>query len=539
MEIVELSLPSGNTFVQSLLTKQLKSEQYFHYSIHNEQSYADRLDYIANQTYNREDLVQYLHSYNKKYGSEASMKNIDRLRDPKSSAVIGGQQAGLLTGPLYTVHKIISIIVLARQQEQALKEAVVPVFWIAGEDHDFAEINHVYIEDKGRPKKKSIQQMQIEKGSVAKMPIDREKCSVWVDEIFQSFGETQHTNTLKAGVLSALEKSETYTDFFEWLVMDLFKEEGLVLVNSGDPEIRSLEQGFFKTLVQQNAAIEEAVLKQQALMKENGYSPIIEMAENTTGLFYEHQGERLLLYRNGQTYCTAANEVCLEESELLGLLDTHPERFSNNVVTRPMMQEYLFPALAFIAGPGEITYWGELKQAFEAAGMKMPLVVPRLNITLLERAVEADLQELQMDTEKAFFGDLGMLQEEWLDSRKTVPFEPLAQEVKEKIDSLHSRLREAAVEVDSSLAGFAEKNQQFILNQISILEKAVEKSVRLQNYNEISKFERISNAIKPNGHPQERIWNIFCYMNKYGSNILQDLTELPFSFNYQHKVVKI
>lgn len=539
MEIVELSLPSSNLFVETLLNKQLHTDRYFHYDIHDQETYSNRAQELISRSFKREELVNHLLKYNARFQSEMVNKNIEKLRDPQSTAVIGGQQAGLLTGPLYTIHKILSVLSLAKQQEKALNKPVVPVFWIAGEDHDFAEINHIFIQEKSRVKKKSISQMPFQKSSVSSLTIETDKCRQWIDDIFESFGETNFTNEIKAQVLMSLEKSETFVDFFEWLTMDLFKNHGLILVNSAHPDLRQLEIEYFQQLLQHNEAIKEAVLKQQDVMKENGFSPIIEMAENSANLFYEHEGERLLLQKENGCYIHKETSLCMEESEVFDLLSIHPERFSNNVVTRPIMQEYIFPTLAFIAGPGELTYWGELKKAFEVLELKMSPVVPRLNITLLERAIESEIKEMNLDLLAVMTDDLGEMKEAWVDQQRTVPFKPLAEEVKKEIDRLHTQLREAAVKVDANLADYAQKNAGFIQSQLSLLEKTVEKSIRLQNYNGISKFERIANSIKPNGQPQERIWNIYYYLNKYGSNILQDLTDLPYSFNYQHKVVKI
>ncbi|MFY4773767.1 bacillithiol biosynthesis cysteine-adding enzyme BshC [Metabacillus sp. RGM 3146] len=539
MEILELSLPSSNLFVQTLLNKQLHTDFYFHYDIHNQKAYSHRVEELKSRSFKREELVNCLLQYNERFQSQTVNNNIEKLRDPESTAVIGGQQAGLLTGPLYTIHKILSVLSLAKQQEKALNKPVVPVFWIAGEDHDFAEINHLFIQDKYRVKKKSISQMPFQKSSVSNLAIDSAKCRQWIDDIFESFGETNFTNEIKAQVLLSLEKSETFVDFFEWLIMDLFKNQGLILVNSAHPELRKLEIDYFQQLIQHNESIEKAVREQQDVMKKNGFSPIIEMTENSANLFYEHEGERLLLQKENGSFVHKDTGLCIEESEIFDLLSIHPERFSNNVVTRPIMQECLFPTLAFIAGPGELTYWGELKKAFEVLNLKMSPVVPRLNITLLERAIESEINEMNLDLLTVMTEDLEEMKEAWVDKRRTVAFQPLAEEIKKEIDNLHARLREAAIAVDGSLEGYVQKNAGFIQSQIALLEKTVEKSIRLQNYNGISKFERIANSIKPNRQPQERIWNIYYYLNKYGSNILQDLTELPYSFNYQHKVVKI
>ncbi len=129
---------------------------FFDYDIHSEDVWQKRLHDLSSRPFAREELADYLSSYHEKFHSAAMQASIEKLRDPKARLVVGGQQAGLLTGPLYTIHKIISIIVLARQQEEALQIPVVPIFWVAGEDHDLEEINfvHTSTENKGPVKQK-------------------------------------------------------------------------------------------------------------------------------------------------------------------------------------------------------------------------------------------------------------------------------------------------------------------------------------------------------------------------------------------------
>lgn len=168
----------------------------------------------------------------------------------------------------------------------------------------------------------------------------------------------------------------------------MFEQDGLILLNSGDPGIRALEARFFRQLLNRNDELTDSVKRQQEFMQQLGYTPIIEGAAQHANLFYEHDGERFLIEKENGAFFIKELHLQWSEAELCDLICQKPEAFSNNVVTRPLMQEYLLPTLAFIAGPGEINYWGELKGAFQVMGYKMPPVIPRLQVTFLERHIE-------------------------------------------------------------------------------------------------------------------------------------------------------
>ncbi|MBS2968869.1 bacillithiol biosynthesis cysteine-adding enzyme BshC [Metabacillus sp. KIGAM252] len=540
MEIFEFSLQSANPFVNALIEKTLDIHTYFDYDISLEDVYAKRQDDLLKRSFNRKELSSYLKTYNEKFQAPAAMRNIDRLLDESSTVVVGGQQAGLLTGPLYTIHKVVSILALAKQQEEKLGSPVIPVFWVAGEDHDFDEINHVYIQKNDRIKKKAISQRYLDKRSVAFAELDHAACKRWIEEVIQSFGETQHTKDLLKKLTMYMEKSSTYTEFFEWLIMDLFGSEGIVLIQSADPGLRELETEHFSAMIQKNDELARGMMNQQQIIRENGFSPIIETAFESANLFYEADGERLLMQRlESGEFADKENRVSFTQQEFLNELADCPEKFSNNVVTRPIMQELLLPTLAFIAGPGELSYWAELKQAFESIDIKMPPVVPRLNVTILERSIDSDLQDIQTAIPEALNGSLGKLKEQWLNDHQQIEIDGIADEAINEISRIHEQLTNKIVAEYPGMEAYSKKNKQFVVRQLDLLKREAKKNIEQKHHHILAKFDRAERAISPGGSPQERIWNIYYYLNKYGSHFPQNLAGLSYSFNNQHKVVKI
>ncbi|WP_191561792.1 bacillithiol biosynthesis cysteine-adding enzyme BshC [Metabacillus idriensis] len=541
MEITELSLRHTNRLVDDLANSRLNTVDYFDYEISKEDVYEKRINDLKNRTFAREKLSEYLLNYHHRHFPEKAevIENIERLKHPESLVVVGGQQAGLLTGPLYTIHKIISILVLSKQQEKKLAVPVVPIFWVAGEDHDFAEINHLFICQNKMIRKKAIHNKQTEKIPVFHKELDQEECWKWVSGIFESFGETDFTNQLMSSVKLALDSSRTYTQFFEKLTYEMFSDYGLVIMNSADPELRKLESPFFQQLIRQNEEISQNLASQQHFMKSNGYEPILETDEKSANLFYHKEsGDRFLLHRTDEKMYLADGKT-ISEDELRHLAEQYPEKLSNNVVTRPLMQEYLLPTLAFIAGPGEIAYWAELKKVFQTIGFKMPPVVPRLNITLLERSIETDLSDVDLTIENVFVKGVQQAREEWISMKEPVDFESQLEKSKHEVEQIHRSLRSAALAIDSSIEPFLKKNVYFIQSQLDLLGSHIDKKIQQKHRVEMDKFTRIENSLNPNGGFQERTWNIYYYLNKYGPNFLSEIVQLRYSFNDKHKIVKI
>lgn len=542
MEMLDLNIPSTNKFATEYLQNKLENQLFFDYSLNDPDVFLNRIKEISLRHFPRERLVQHLLHYNKKFqcGPE-TIKNIERLLQPKSVVVIGGQQAGLLTGPLYTIHKIISIIQFARLQEKELNIPVLPVFWIAGEDHDFAEINHVYIQSDKKVKKKSYPEQHLEKKMISQLPICKPLCRKWFEEIFSTYGETQFTKKLLHMLENCLNISKSYTDFFAAIILKLFSEEGIIVIDSAEKELRDLEAEFFQQLIHKNEAIYAAVNAQQEVITSRNFPKSIEMIQGSVNLFYHINDERILLQKNNDqdSYCGKNGECNITMEDMIETAKFNPRQLSNNVVTRPLMQEYLFPTIAFISGPGEIAYWAELKQAFKLFGFKMPPILPRLNITILERPISSDLLDLEMDLTEVLSNGTEVMKREWL--QKNIPFniDEAIFHAQQDVERIHSELRNKAFEIDPNLKFILDKNAQLVMNQFNFMKHAIKKASFLKHEAQINKYYRVALSLRPNGAPQERIWNIFYYLNKYGEDFLPRITQLNYEFNGKHKVIQI
>jgi bacillithiol biosynthesis cysteine-adding enzyme BshC len=502
--------------------------------------FTKRAKHLEERTYPREQLAAYFTRYNEELGAGArTIENIRAFREEDALVVVGGQQAGMLTGPLYTIHKIISLLQLAKEQEQQLGKRVVPVFWIAGEDHDMNEINHIYVTSKGKLKKSVLPQMYEKKASASQVELSQDMTLAWVESIFKTFRETKYTKELLELVKVCLHHSRTYTDFFGRLIMEIFKEEGLILMDSGAPELRRIEIPFFQTLIQKEMQIRTALKQTQQRIVESGYEPLITTKPEVCHLFLDIEGERWLLERRDDLFVCKDGEYAFTEVELLELLEKEPQRFSNNVVTRPLMQEYVLPTLAFVGGPGEIAYWAELQGVFHEVGWMMPPVVPRFMLSYLEGHIASDMIDLGLDVAELFSKKLGEAREAWLAAQVQEPVEETFAQVHEEIMRSHEVARELVERINPSLRSYAYKNQRKIEEQLQLLERMLRKNIEQKHDVSLNKFRRIELSLQPAGGLQERTWNVLYYLNEYGLDWIHHITQLSFTWDDTHKVIKL
>ncbi|MCK1992578.1 bacillithiol biosynthesis cysteine-adding enzyme BshC [Peribacillus muralis] len=542
MEMKDLALPSLNRFASDYLQNRLEAEDYFHYDLSKPDIYRDRYDELMNRAFSRRELSDYIQRYMSRFSSSEAVKgNIERLCRDDSVVVIGGQQAGLLTGPLYTIHKVISIVKLAKEQEKELGRPVIPVFWIAGEDHDLAEVNHVYVMKNGKPHKKTYPSYQPYKTMVSDVELESDKAEKWFEEIIETYGETAFTNKLLINMKETIRESKTFVDFFARLIHEWFHEYGLLLVDAADPELRQIEKGHFVSMIKKSERIAEVVEDQQSFMHAKGYPKMIEMDKQAANLFYydPEKKDRCLLERVEGGFSGKNTEASFSEAELLMIANNHPERLSNNVITRPLMQEMLFPVLAFISGPGEIAYWAELKRAFELFSMKMPPIIPRLNITIVERGVQTDLEEMELTLDTVLTEGTVNAVKRYLEAVEDKITADLFENLKSQLEENHKKLSDHAVSLDKGLEPMLNKNIEFIQRQLDFIYGRIGDRTKERHSVTLKKYERIAHSLYPLESPQERIWNAFYYLNQYGPEFIRDIMKLDYQFNNQHKLIFI
>lgn len=259
--------------------------------------------------------------------------------------------------------------------------------------------------------------------------------------------------------------------------------------------------------------------------------------EENAHLFLSVDQKRVRLdYEDGHFICRNDDQSFSKE-ELLSILEAEPERFSNNVVTRPLMQEWVLPVLAFIPGPGELTYWGTLKPVFNLFDWKMPPLIPRIQMTIVPRAVQKWVERVDYSYETLLGEESEQLKQEWIKAQHSFPIEKVVEEVKENVQNVHAPLRELARDMDPTLHAMSEKNATFLMDQIQFLESRLYRHIEETHKHAIGQFEEAIFWLKPLGSPQERIIHPIILLNIVGQSGLKQILNQPIAVNGEHKLL--
>lgn len=538
MRIKPIQLQNSNQLINDYRAQKEQIKDFFHY--HPFEDFDKRVTDLKNRTFNRGKLTSILLEMNNGWDAPSStLQQIDRLKDENSVVIIGGQQAGLLTGPMYTLNKIISIIKLAKEQENKLQIPVIPVFWIAGEDHDFDEINHIFSLKDQKIYKHTTKQAVMSKKSVSHLEIDKEKTFVWVERAFRDLKETTFSKTIFDQIVSCLEQSNSYVDFFARLIYQLFPDEGVVLIDSAHPLIRNFESSYFKQFIQKQKLLAKSIYDTVQTLQQKGYSIPLEVEEDDANLFYhDENNERILLKRLEEIWVGKNDEVDLTTEQMMEIAEYYPTRLSNNVVTRPIMQELLFPSLAFVGGDGEIAYWAALRNAFQLFDLNMPPVVPRLSFTFITSRIEKLLETRVIELEDVINDGIEDVKVNWLMSQQTPPVQQLFSEVKQSITEVHRPLRHLAQTISADFSDEAQKNLEYLHEHITYLEQKTWRKLSDKYERQLGQFDEINHALRPNQVLQERMWSPLPFVNENGFDFIKNVIQIPnLSLQNNHYVI--
>jgi len=498
---------------------------------------AQQLSAFSGPAADRAALVEALAAYNERVGNAPqALGALAQLRRADALAVVGGQQAGLFGGPLLVLYKAVTLLQLAREWSERLDRPVVPVFWIAGEDHDFDEVNHVMVLSPAQQVEKiKVEHPTGQRTSVSRLPLSAAAWSEALEVLERSLPDTEFKGPLLAKLRASAAGAPTLSEAFGRWMAGLFGEYGLVLLDSDDAALRRVEAPFFSELIARNAELSEALAEGRAAVEAAGFTPQAEVTADGANLFVFHADQRLLLQRDGDGFTDKKKELRLTRAELLELAAHNPDRLSNNVMTRPLMQQFLFPVLATVLGPGEIAYWGLTGPAFERLGLSMPIIAPRLEFTLLEGTVQKHMHkyELSFDDVLQRFDEK---KRQWLDAQDTLRLPERFAAVKTAFRAEYEPLVDSLAAINPGVKKLGETNLHKIIEQIDFLAAKAADAHQTQFDAALRQLDRIRLTVLPLAKPQERVYNGCAYLNRYGRGWLQQLVEQRIPVDGQHRV---
>lgn len=543
MNIEQQPLPSSQPLAEAMIHHYSKVEHFYEYDLTRREEWARRIDWLKQSDGRRLDrikLTQVLKDFNREHNPhEAVMASIDLLEQGGTAVIVGGQQSGLLTGPLFVIYKALSIIKAAKEAQEKLSHPVVPVFWIAGEDHDWDEVDHTYLLSADQ----QIKRIRIAKRSEQRTPVSQVKVMQedWgqiADELDNLLQNTEFKSGLLDAYRTLASQSGTLTECFAKLIGTLFGRFGLIVMDSADPHLRMLEVPVFERMIKQNDELEQAYLSAGKELAAGGFSLQADVHEGGANLFYVHEGERKLLFKQKGVFTDRKGTCSFSADELLAELHAHPERFSNNVLTRPLMQDSVLPVLGTVLGAGEIAYWALTGKAFQAFGIQMPVLVPRESFTMIDGAVQRNMEKYGLEWNDVNNKDsLSDKREAWLKEQDHLHLEERFAEIKSSFEAMYNPLIEQLGTVQAGLIKLGGANRDKIIEQIEYLRNKSMDALAKSNDSGIRHFERIEQSVIPMGRLQERTYNAFYYLNRYGWSWIDELAGIPYDVTGTHRIL--
>lgn len=537
-------LPSAQPLTEAYIHRtDARIDPLYGYHSGVEKDWIRRLNSLNERAHTRASSVEVAHvlrEYNNKLEAASEVEaSIAALADG-APVVVGGQQAGLWTGPLLVIHKAVSIIGAARSASEQLGQKIVPVFWIAGEDHDWDEASHTYVLTAEQELRKlSVARPEGSRTSVSRTTLSPEVWQEMLDQLEQALPHSEFKPKLLAELGEMTTRSRSLTDLFALILSRLFGKEGLVLLDADDPQLRKAEAPMFQLLIERNDELENAYAAAANQLQQLGYSLQADVTPGSANLFLfnpDNGEERTLLHKHDDAFRDRKGLVSWTKEELLRLAAEHPQQFSNNVLTRPLMQDYLFPVLATVLGPGEIAYWALTGEAFRTLGMEMPIIVPRMSFTLVEGTVAKHMAKYELS-----FADVmerfDERKEQWLKQQDRLALEEQFGSVKQIFEELYKPLLGLAATIQPGLSKLGETNMNKIMEQIGYMETKTVDAYNKQFDASIRQLERIRLSIKPADKPQERIITMVAYWNRYGEAWLDQLLEASYNRLGGHTII--
>ncbi|HEU4391834.1 MAG TPA: bacillithiol biosynthesis cysteine-adding enzyme BshC [Blastocatellia bacterium] len=500
---------------------------------------ADSARQVGAMDFDRSRVPDALDRINRRAGSpDLTFKHIDALRKPGTVAVVTGQQAGLFTGPLYTIHKALTAIKLSRCLNESGVEAV-PVFWIATEDHDYEEVNHCRVLDRdGRIKEVRYDACEriadTPVGSVGLCANIGEK----IDEFISSLPPSEFVPEFDRDLRESYAPGDRFGDGFARLLARLFRAYGVVLLDPMDDELKQVTAPLYRSAIERSREIAAGLERRSGELERAGYHAQVHVSSDMVPLFIMEEGRRVAMVESGGRFTLKGSDHSFSRADLLSFADQEPERFSPSVALRPVVQDYLLPTAAYIAGPAEIAYFAQLGAVYEALGRRLPCILPRASITLVEPRHRKVLEKYGLGLPDFFEGlhrAVTKVVEQGIDRDTANTFSETERLFNDQLDKLEGALRRS----DATLAASVTRAREKVVYQLEHLRtRFVHASARREEatYRQI---ERACTTLYPDKNLQERELNCYSFLFRYGPKLIDQLYEAVDIGYSNHRLVDI
>ena len=497
---------------------------------------AARISYDASR---RERVTAILERQNKSFGASAKTQaNLERLRKG-AAAVVTGQQVGLFGGPMFALYKALTAVKLAEQATAAGVDAV-PVFWLATYDHDLAEVNHVSIPGA----EGALQTLTTPSHGLPGAPVSAvqlgDEILPLVEEAAKLLGDSETLQILR----ETYRPGETLGTAFAKFYARVFAEWGVIVLDASDPELHSIAQPIYRAAIERSGELADALLARGKALEAAGYHQQVKVTSSSVLVFTIQNGARTPMHRRGEgdrvefVMGTDPAAEKLSSDELIARIGSSPERFSPNVLLRPIVQDYLLPTLVYTGGAAEAAYFAQAGAVYETLVGRVTPIVPRFSATIVEPKMQRLLEKHGVGVTDVFGGPEAL--------RQQLAARGLPQDLQAAFEATNSLLttnlgviREKLEKLDRTLVDAVQTSISKMQHQLEKLQTQAARAEAQKSELVGRHAEMLSQSLYPDKGLQERGIGGVYYLARYGSDLLRQLYEAIQPDCYDHQILEL
>jgi len=516
-------------------------KKYFSYDFREKENY---LKVFKNISDSRQDISQQVSSIlsdqsSSFKNSDKTKNNIEQLANKNTLAIVTGQQLGILGGPLYTFHKIITAIKLSWQLAERYDDYnFVPIFWLEGDDHDFNEVRSTQVIDEANKLVKIGYGEEIDeedaKQSVGLLELN-ESINEFFNQLDASLRDTEFKNSLVDNLKSYYAAGKSFKTSFKELIHSIFDEYGLVILDPQDKRLKELLKPVFKKEIAEFRNYTDKLVHTSAELEEIYHAQVKVKPVN---LFLNVDDARYSIEPVENQFRLKRKRKTFEREELLEIAETEPERFSPNVLLRPICQDYLLPTAFYVAGPSEISYFAQVKPLYSFFNISPPIIYPRSSATYAENSISKILDKYSISIGDLFI-NVENVKRSVIDSITETSLEDVFADVSNEIELAFDRLKEKLFELDKQTADGSKKYRDKIINSLQELRGKAENTQKKKYEVTLRQIDRAAINLYPNSNLQERELNFVNFTNKYGMDFINFIFDNLEINKFEHQVIEI
>jgi bacillithiol biosynthesis cysteine-adding enzyme BshC len=484
----------------------------------------------------RAKVSEILERQNRAWGaSTKTLANIERFKHGALTAVTG-QQVGLFGGPLFSIFKALTAVKLAEEATSAGVDCV-PIFWLATEDHDLAEVNHVALASNDSLPEK----LTVESHDVTDAPVGTVKFGSEIEPVVERAASLLGESEVATWLREAYRPGQSLGSGFALLFARMLADWGVILLDPADKDFHDLAKPLFRAAIERASELDDALLERGKTIEAAGYHQQVKVTSATTLLFEVKSGARTVVRRrnhgdNGGDF--AIGEERISPEALVDRIEHTPENFNPTVLLRPVVQDYLLPTLVYTGGAAEVAYFAQVAVVYEKLLRRVTPILPRFSATLIEPKAERILTRYELGLPDVLQGP-----EKVRDAiaARSLPADLQSRfsEARASVEKSMAALGESIGKLDSTLVDTAESTRDSMMHQIDRLKARVSRAEQLRNEVITRHADALNHSLFPNKALQEREIAGVSFVARYGPELLANLYQHIPPDCHDHQVIEV